>query len=286
MAYELEEAKLAILNAPFEERGWECALTATAKVCGGHSAHLLGLGGPALMPLNVMVGPAADFSKYLNNPDLHGAGNWRVGSTTVPLAIQHEPDYAAYRSLNPRATADYDDVASEMDIGFGCQSALMLSNESMIGLAILRGRRDGKCDADTLMRFSRLRHHLVRAVRVQIALDGEAAEILLGDLEAVQCATMLFDRHGCLCAITPAAERLLLDPGPLRLAGLRPHLRDPTHDVAFQRTLGRMISSDGAVGAVQRFQIASWKLYLARLPQRPHGLGFEPHLALSARLAG
>lgn len=239
----LRETELAILNAPFEDRGWERAVDSIARVTGSSGAHLLGMGGPLLMPLNVVVGNYAGYEAYFANPELHGRCNWRVGSTTVPMAIQHEADYAAYRRTYD--TSDYDDGVSDLDIPFGCQSALLIDCNSMLGLAILRSLRDGPCGADTLRDFAMLRYQLARAVRVQMAMDGEAAEVMVGDMGGLSSATILLDRHGSLCALTETAEQLLDATGPLRLDGLAVRLRCADEDRHFQQALARLLKSDG-----------------------------------------
>lgn len=287
----LRQAELCILNAPFDERGWERAVQAVADATRSHAAQLLGIGGPLLIPLNVFVGSPGSYRHYIESPELHGACNWRIGSGTVPMAIQHERDYAAYRAHHD--TADYDDAASEMDIPFGCQSALLLDTYTLIGIAALRGRRDGPCTAETLTTFAHLRHHMARAVRMQIALDGEASELMVGDMEAVSGATILLDRHGCIAALTPSAEALFEDGGPLRLSGLSVGLVDRAADERLSRQMAHMLRAGAHADAVQ-MRIGSgpgrangvWRLFLTRLPGRlDHGLGFEPHLALTLKAA-
>lgn len=288
----LRESELAILNAPFEERGWALAIESIAKVTRSSGAHLLGLGGPMLVPLNVVVGNYAGYEAYFADPELHGRNNWRVGTVTVPMAVQHEADYAAYRRDHP--TSDYDDGVSDLDIPFGCQSAMFLDSNSMVGLALLRSRRDGPCRMETLRDFTLLRYQLSRAIRMQMALDGEAAELMVGDTRSLNNATILLDRHGSVSALTGAAEELLGESGPLRLDGLALRLCDRTEDRHFQNALARLLKSDGRRDALihqaqvtSRYgcPISSWKLFALRLPPRPHGLGFEPHLAISLRPA-
>jgi len=281
-----EEARLAILNAPFQERGWKHAVSAICEATGCHGAHLLGMGGPLVLPLNIVSGIDEKIGKYLGDAHLHGAVNWRVGSTTVPLAIQHDLHYAAYRAAND--TADYDDAASDLDMQFGCQ-AIVLGDESMfLGIAMMRGRREGPCTTETLMNFAALLRPLQRAVRMQLALDGEAAELMLGDMAGLHGATILLDRLGSLAALTPAAEPAFEEGGPLMLSGLAVRLRDPALDRRFQRSLAGLLKCKDALSApVHQMRIScgarSWQLVVMRLPDREHGLGFDPHLAVTLR---
>lgn len=286
----LRETELAILNAPFEERGWERAVTSIVEATGSTAGHLLGIGGPLLLPLNVFAGDVPGIERYLGDPHFHGAINWRVGSVTVPMAIQHEAHYAAYRQNHD--TADYDDASSDLDTMFGCQSALLLDSHNLLGLALMRGRRNGPCTAETLQQFALLRHQLARAVRMQMALDGEAAEMMVGDLGPLHGATLLLDRHGNLRALSCTAEQLFEPDGPLELAGLTVELTDRAENGSFQKALGRLLASDGYRDTiVHEMRVArsgagrEWRLFVVRLPRRDNGLGFEPQLAVTLRKA-
>jgi len=286
----LREAELAILNAPFEADGWARAAQAIAGATGSNAAHLLGIGGPLLLPLNVFVGDVPGIERYLGDPVFHGAINWRVGSVTTPMAIQHEVHYEAYRQLHD--TSDYDDAASDLDIQFGCQCAVLLDSRNMLGLALLRSRADGPCTDETLSRFALLRRQLARAVRMQIALDGEAAEMMVGHLGESQCATLLLDRQANLCALSPAAEALFEERGPFKLAGLAVELRNRGENRAFQQALSRLLASDGhrssvvhetRIGRDAAALGGKWRLFVVRLPHRENGLGFDPHLAVTVK---
>jgi len=275
-------AKLAILNAPFEERGWERATQAIADATRSSAANLLGVGGPLLLPLNVFAGDLPGIERYAGDPHFHGSINWRVGSVTEPMAIQYEAHYDAYRQLHD--TADYDDAASDLDIQFGCQSAVLLDSRNLFGVALLRSRRDGPCTAETLTRFSVLRMKVSRAVRMQLALDGEAAEMMLGDMSALQSATLLLDRHGSVSALSPSAESLFDEGGPLMLDGLVPRFRSRTFDGCYEAALGRAVRSGGGPAhAFEQFSAGNWRVAIVGLPAREDGLGFDPHIAVTFR---
>ena len=171
---------------------------------------------------------------------------------------------------------------------FGCQ-AVVLGDESMfLGIAMMRGRREGPCTAETLADFTALLRPLQRAVRMQLALDGEAGELMLGDMAGLHGATILLDRLGSLIAMTPTVESAFEADGPLTLVGLAVRVRDPGLDRQFQRALARLLKSDDAVSAsLHQMRISSgarsWQLGIMRLPDREHGLGFDPHLAVTLR---
>ena len=279
-------ARLPILNAPFEEDGWAKAVSAICDATGCHGAHLLGMGGPLVTPLNIVSGLDSRIHNYLGDAHLHGTVNWRVGSTRLPMTIQHEIHYAAYRSEID--TSDYDDAASDLDIPFGCQSVLLGDESMFLGIAMMRGRREGPCTVDTLENFAALVRPLQRAIRMQLALDGEAAELMLGDMGSLHGATILLDRLGSVAAMTPAAEAAFEDDGPLALAGLAVRLRDPQLDKRLQKALAHLLKySDAASAPLHEMRIptsaGAWQLVAMRLPEREHGLGFHAHLAVTLR---
>ena len=286
----VRQAELALINAPFEPDGWRRAIAMVATATASPSANLVGMGGPMLLPFNIFSGPNHQRSeRYFADPALWGACNWRVGCVTVPMSIQHESHYRARREQG--GTGDYDDAVSDLDIPFGCQSAIMMEPGGFVGLAMMRGRRDGPCEERTLSRFRQLTVTLGRAIRMQLAVDGEAAELMLGDLDKLSSATVLLDRHGNLCALTPRADDLFEQDGPLALNGLSVRLRRREEDRACQQAMKRLLAHDGRgphlhqgrAGVSADQPRGAWTLYLIRLPARDHGLGFDPHLAMTLK---
>jgi hypothetical protein len=197
-----------------------------AAITGSTSkVQLIGIGGPRIEPFNILSEMPHDPHGHMNNRALHGAGNWRVHSTTGVGTLQHEAHYATYRALHP--TADYDDACSDLDLLFGCQVPLLLDSSGLVGLALMRSRRDGPCDAQTLGTFQRLARQAHKAVRVQLALGQEAGELMLEGKSCQSEATLLLDWFGQIVAMTETAERLFDDPCGFRLCGLVPKLANP-----------------------------------------------------------
>lgn len=287
-----------MINAPFDEGGWQTAIERAAWVCGGSAANLVGLGGPMLLPFNLFSGKSADRARsQFANPVLWGSCNWRVGSAADPMTIQHDGHYRAYRRQHGSAlTANYDDVVSDLDMQYGCQAVLLADQEHFLGLAIMRGRMEGRCDPSSLFAFNQVIRHAQRAVRVHLALDGEAGELLVGDWADHTSPMLVLDRFGGLCAMTPAGETLLEKGGPLSLRGITIAARDRRENRWLQSALARLLRvSDGAVGPHLHQMVVgrsgqhpngSWRLSIVRLPRRGHGLGFDPHLVLCARPLG
>ena len=248
-----------------------------------------------LLPFNLFTGKHADEAgRHFANPMLWGSCNWRVGASGAPMTIQHEDHYRAYRrSHGPALTADYDDIVSDTDMQFGCQAVLMADQEHFLGIAVMRGRMEGRCDGSTLFAFENVIRHAQRAIRVHLALDGEAGELLVGNWSDLTSPMLVLDRFGGLSAMTAAGEKLLEEDGPLSLRGISIAARDRREDRHFQPALARLLRvGEGAIGphlhqmAVGRTDGHSngrWRLSILRLPGRPHGLGFDPHVVICAR---
>ena len=289
----LRETELAILNAPFEGQGWRRAVEMISSACHSSAANLVGFGGPLGISLNLFTGRESDRAAgYFSRPELWGRCNWRVNSVGAPMTVQHEAHYAAYRDREE--TSEYDDAVSDLDMPFGCQSPLIADSRSFLGLALLRSRRDGSCDAITVERFSKLIRHLNRAIRVELALEGEAAELMVGETGGLTTATVLLDRYGCVSALTPAAESLAEENGAFRLCGLTFQLRDAAANRLMENAMRTLLSggsaAEGQVIEVRAGRTAAapkgrWIASVVRLPRREHGLGFDPHLAVTFKEA-
>ncbi len=287
----VRDAEIAFLNAPFNEEGWLQALRLMAFATGGEVAQLCG-GGPGLaLSFNYFSQDRHDPHGHLINPAMYGEENWRINcSIGGARTIQDERHYDAYR--DGRRTAYYDDAVSDLDLPFGCQTPLMLDNEGLVGLALLRSSRDGRCTPDTLAAFARIARQAHRAVRVQLALGQEGGEQMLAGLRDTGEMTILLDRQGQVVAMTQAAETLFDCPTGLHLDGLAVRLANQAEDRAFRAALKRLLASDGRDGPILHEAAAGrcesqpqghWRLLLTRLPSSADLLGFAAQFALTLR---
>lgn len=291
----LREAELALINAPFAEDGWAHALDRVTWACGGTAANLVGIGGPLHLSLNLFTGRHADRAQlYFTDPALWGACNWRVGASQAPLAVSHDEHYRRYRDAHPPGlTADYDDAVADLDMPHGCQSVLMADPTQFIGLALMRGRDEGACDAESVATFARLAEHAQRSVRAHLAIGGEHAKLVLGNFGDSQSAVMLLDRFGSFCAVSAAAIDLLDRAQILKRSHGRPAAVSRADDVRLQGVIAEMLrlDSDPVVPSAYREILLGpltrrLRLCLLRLPGRHSSMGFEPQLALVVHRGG
>jgi hypothetical protein len=284
----LREVELAFLNAPFSPDGWMAAIQRLADVTGSRMAQLCGGGtGPGL-DFNFFSDDVHDPHRHLTNPALYGSENWRINCVLAARTIQDERHYAAYRAAVP--SSFYDDAVSDLDLPFGCQTALMLDANGLFGLALLRSSKNGPCSAETLERFRFAARQAHRAVRAQIALGEEAAELMVANVAGRRERTILLDRFTNLLAMTDSAELLFDEPGVLALSGLRLRLAHPEEDRALHSACSRLLNSGGLAGPMLHDMVIGrcathpqgrWRALVVRLGTDGFSLNFEPRLALT-----
>jgi DNA-binding CsgD family transcriptional regulator len=208
----------AFARAPFEEGGWIQALGCLADATGSSRGQLIGFGGPSLVPFNIITN--ADESILQSFLEIGGTSperNFRIAASGPVMQLVHEEHYARVQS---RMKDDvYNDFCREYDLPFGVQTVLQQDEHSLIGLAMLRTAGEGRSDADQRRTFVEAMGDVLRAVRVQQAMDGQSLRLLSGSLEQMSIAAVILDCFGLVGAMTPAAETALLDGARLRLAG-------------------------------------------------------------------
>lgn len=232
----------AFLNAPFLEHGWDIALRLLAEATGSARGQLIGIGGPAAIPFNLVTDTdERALGEFIAIDGGSPERNFRVAASGPPLEIIHEAHYeAAKRFIRDDV---YDDFCRDYDIPHGIQTVLEQSGGALIGLAVNRTAREGRSSAEQRAVFAGAVPHALRAVRLQQAMEGQAAQLLRGTLETMSVAAFVLDFSGTVRAMTGGAEaaiaaggHLLLSEGRLQAAL---HREQPALDGALRAALRR-----------------------------------------------
>lgn len=277
----LRQTEAALLNAPFEVGGWTRALSMLASATHSRGSNFLCIGS-RLPTLNLFTGYTDhEVQKTFGDAELWGRPNWRIGSVAGPLEVQHEAHYQTYRRLH--STNYYDDATRDIDMPFGCQTLFDREGDSFVGVALMRGRRDGPCTDLTISRFTRLAHLMHQAVRAEDAMAGEGSRIALGEWSAVSQPVLLVNRHRWLCAMSPSAEAFLENEGPFRLRGALLGLRHPLDHHRWLQLIGYMLGDAPCrVPATLRLRgIPGTSLRVVPLGSAGSELGFGPCLSVA-----
>ncbi|WP_336967795.1 helix-turn-helix transcriptional regulator [Sphingobium aromaticiconvertens] len=199
------------IEAALEPHLWRDVLGEMADATGSAHGQLIGFG-PGAAAFNWVSGVdeamlVSAGAMNLVTPDV----NFRVAADRVGngAPIVHEAHYDDVRDT--LRGDDYLDLCSDLDIPHGCQTRLLVDKGSMIGLALLRGERDGRSSIEQRDLFARLAAHAGAAVRMQRAIELQGFALLAGTFEAMDKACWLVDGSGRVGGMTPAADRLLAD---------------------------------------------------------------------------
>ena len=282
----LRETELALINAPFAPGGWQTAIEMVASATWSRGANLVCLGNSA-PSLNLLSGCDHDqVDRILSDPAMWGPQNWRVGTASQPFEIQHDVHYREYREQRP--ASDYDEAALELDMPHGCQTIFSRDVAGFIGLAIIRGHREGPMDPDSVSRFEHLSHIIGRALRLEMSLAGNGISLALGQFQRVRDAVIVVNRHGWACGMSRTAERMVDRGGPVIQRGAFIGLANPIDDFRFQQLLAFMLHKDPQCGHAVKLKIGAWGgghfiLTLTHLPPARLELGFEPRLSIMIR---
>ncbi|CAN5372811.1 hypothetical protein BH10PSE4_BH10PSE4_16770 [soil metagenome] len=273
---------------------WRTALAGLAQATGSSRAQLIGLGGASSVPFNWL----SDFSDEAlvefvaldgGNPSI----NPRIaaGHRTAVLEMVSEADTVPEAS-NPRSQP-YLDWVERWEIPFGCQTNLIREPDMLIGLAVLRSRREGPTSSQDRAAFAALAPHVRAAVKLQMRLEGQAADLITGTLGAVSLAAFVCDAKGRVTGATAAAETLLGSNGPLLLRRGALSCADYASGERLETAIGRAVMGPAPRGAPASSTVilrgdavdAPLALDVLSLPRRSWSLGRGPSVLVVARIA-
>lgn len=275
------------MGAALEPHLWRDVLGDMADATGSAHGQLIGFG-PGAAAFNWVSGVSEDILVSAGAMDMVAPDvNFRVAADMLGngSAIIHEAHYDDARGM--LRTGDYLDMCLDLDIPHGCQTRLLSDKDSMIGFALLRGKRDGRSSSEQRDLFAQFATHAGAAVRMQRAIEQQGFALLAGTFEAMGKACWLVDGAGRVGDMTPAAEALLADSRLRlrdgRLASVR---ADETRRIA--RALHAVLTSSPGIpdplplpddeGGV------AMMLEIFPLPRRPWDLPFAPRAIITARV--
>jgi DNA-binding CsgD family transcriptional regulator len=200
----------AFASAAIDPSQWIPALAMLADATGSARGQLIGVGGDATIPFNLINDfPERGHQQFLEidggNPHI----NSRIAaSRDAPLlGLRSEADYSEEM---PKLKSDaYMDWCSNYDIPYGCQCNLFKNDGQLVGLAVLRTESDGKTTAEQQELFTTIAPFVRHAVRMQMALEQDGPKLVAGALESVAAAVFVCTRGGRVLAHTSRAEAML-----------------------------------------------------------------------------
>ncbi|SFS03183.1 helix-turn-helix transcriptional regulator [Sphingomonas jatrophae] len=209
-----EIARLAHLfaQAAVNADGWLPALSALSAATASAHGELLFLDRRTQAPFGWWFTDveAINLDRFREAGGYDPRANMRIATTGRPMQIVHERHYDLVQPLLTEGEA-LRDVWLESRVESGCQVVLLDDPDLLVGLAVLRGGRDGRtCEADRAL-FAAVAPFVRDAATISIGMERQGAQLMAGAFESVAAAAFLLDGMGRLMARTSAAEALLRD---------------------------------------------------------------------------
>lgn len=283
----------AFYSAALSQQGWYQALEGLAEATGSANGELIGLGANAAVPFNIFtnIDPAfvADFVAVGGgDPDLNP--RVKAGMSAPTLKVLAEADFITPEEH--KRHPHYQEFAVKWGIPYSCISTLERTGNLLIGLAVGRNKAQGHITPQQKEIFKSIAPHVRAAVRMQIALEGEGAALLVGAMESISMPAFICDRTGIVRNMTPSAENLLGSDRGLQLRLGRLAASNPADDLLLDQAVGNALHGRvaGMAPPVQTVIIRkefsalpSFVLDVVALPSRPFELGFAPRVMILAR---
>lgn len=269
---------------------WEHALDGLADATASPSAQLIGVGSEAAVPFNWITNldPEALVEWFeMNGADPAVNPRVRAGLTSAELKVMSDEEFATEEELNSPVYQLY----TRYGINRSCQTTLLRQAGFVVGMAALRGDRQGPLSTEDRRAFKLLGAHARAAIGLQLALEEQAPALIAGAFESLSVAAFICDRDGVVRSLTPAAEALVAAQQHLALSDGRLralHRQD-------QRRLAEAIAEAGArwpnTPMGQEFAVRppgggpTLLLQVAPLPKRDHAFRFHAATLVVARSA-
>lgn len=215
----VERAAERLQAAGLGQTSWEAALDGLAAVTGSTGAQLIGLGSQATVPLNVMTGVPPETGRdfvAVGGGDPAVNSRVRIGARAAELEVLDETAFTTETDM--RLNPDYAEWIRAWDMHHTCLTNLVKAPDRHAGLALLRSERQGNVDDEQKRAFAVLAAHARSAVRTQMALESQGAELLAGAMEAVRATAFFCDAAGRVQGMTLSAEAMLSAGDVLRLS--------------------------------------------------------------------
>lgn len=272
-------------RAAMSSESWPDALRTLAARTGSNHAQLIGLKGEAGTLFNWVTDMSPDAIRHFDaihayTPDT----SFRVAALMHAAdrrAVLAEGEYAAaHRFLTTDA---YADLCETHDIPFGCQALVTPDENTLIGLAVLRSRANGRTDEAVRATFAEAAAAAQNALRLSMAFAGQGTAMVLGAFESMARPAFLIDGAGFVRARSPGTERLLEEDLLVVADGrLGPGRRSSASAAELPAAVNRMLDGDPA--AAQTVALDPMvAMELLPLPRAAFDLPFSPRILAAVR---
>lgn len=197
-------------EAATESSGWADAMQRFADATGSRTGELIGVDANGAILFNLMtnIDPAfhAEFAAQDGANPEHNP-RIRAGMHRGVMEVFTEADFITPEEY--KRDPHYQELSRTYDLAWSCLMTLERNSERLTGLAVLRSASQGHISEQEKQVFTSIAPHIRAAVRMQMALQQQGAQLLAGALDALSLPAFICDRSGKVTGMTCGAEKLL-----------------------------------------------------------------------------
>jgi DNA-binding CsgD family transcriptional regulator len=281
----------AFHEAAIDPRGWYAALAAFADATGSQHGQLMCFGEDVGAPQNLLTNvdpelPAAFVAAGGTDPSVNPRR--RAGVSRPPLTIVAEQDFITPDEY--KRNAHYQEFAVPWDVPYICLTTVERRPNLLVGLAVVRTKRQGHIDAAGRRAFASIAPHVRAAVRTNLALADHGDALLSDTLDRLTMPAFVCDRSGLVRRLTPAAESLVASERGLELKLGRLTARQPAEANALADAIAAAATERRALAPAARVivvhgpnKVAPLALDVIPLPSRSLPLAFDGRVLVLVR---
>ena len=279
-------AAQAFSTAGLSTGAWPEALSMLAARTGSRIGELVGVADKGLAfcvsPLPTEAyrehDEAGGYSPHVN-PRIAAAAQ------AAPMQVVGDREYDELRpSMRSAALMDF---ARKWDILHGCQTTLLVEPGLIVGLSVMRTKKEGRIDAEGTAAFAALAPHALSAVRTRLALGERSIGEIASGLEYAGVAAFFCDARGTVEAMTGPAEHLTAEGRLLTLRRRQLAAPTPGDDARLRRALSDALASIVLTGGTRSLVLGPdggrRTVHVRALPATDLGLAFQPRLLVIVR---
>lgn len=189
---------------------WYGALSAFAAATGSQHGQLVCMGDDATMHFNLLTDvdpalPEAFLAAGGADPTINPRR--RAGISRPPLTVIAESDFITPDAC--KRDAHYQEFAIPWDVPYICLTPLERRAGLLVGLAVVRSKRQGHIDDVGRRVFSTIAPHVRAAVRTNLMLADQWSALACDAFEMLSIPAFVCDQVGRVRRLTPSAEALV-----------------------------------------------------------------------------
>jgi DNA-binding CsgD family transcriptional regulator len=189
---------------------WYGALSAFAGATGSQHGQLVCMGEDASMTFNLLTDvdpglPDAFLAAGGADPNINPRR--RAGISRPPLTVIAESDFITPDAC--KRDAHYQEFAIPWDVPYICLTTLERRAGLLVGLAVVRSKRQGHIDDLGRRVFSSIAPHVGAAVRTNLLLADQWSALACDAFEMLSIPAFVCDRAGRVRRLSPSAETLV-----------------------------------------------------------------------------